>query len=101
MHRFFTLVALFFLPVIAWAQTTFSDFVDTILGIIQLLTVAIFGLTFLVLIWAIVRTWIIHGGDEKSIDEGKKIVTVGIIALVIMSGLWGIVSLLRAGLFDL
>ncbi len=104
MSRFYILLGFLLFPAQAFGLTTtstFSDFVGTILELIQLLIVGIFGLTFLVLIWGIARAWIIHGGDEKSIEEGKKIVTVGIIVLVIMSGLWGIVSLLRAGLFGL
>jgi hypothetical protein len=103
MNRFVT-VLLIFVPFLASAQTrpgTFAGFVNVILDIIQLLVAGIFALTLVVLIWGIAQAWILHGGDAKKIEEGGKIVTVGIIVLVVMSGLWGIVALLRSGFFGL
>lgn len=92
------------MPVLAHAQSqpqTFGGFVGVILDLIQTLIAGIFGLTLLVLIWGIVQAWILHGGDSNKVADGRKIVTTGVIVLVIMSGIWGIVELLRAGLFGL
>lgn len=91
-------------PAVALAQSrpdTFAGFVGVILDLIQTLVAGIFALTLVVLIWGIVQAWILHGGDTTKIAEGRKIVTVGVIVLVIMSGLWGIVAILRSGLFSI
>jgi len=77
---------------------TFSGVVNTVLKINQYLIYFIFTLTFLVLIWTVINTWIINVGDETSVAKGKKIVTVGIIVLVVMSGMWGILAILRSTL---
>lgn len=103
MYRFLIPILLL-VPHIAGAQSqpsTFGGFVDVILDLIQLLIAGIFTLTLLVFIWGVVQAWILNGGDEKKVDEGKQIVTAAVIGLVVMSGIWGIVALLRSGLFNL
>lgn len=77
----------------------FSDLVAAFIEIITLLIPLIFGLTLLVIVWKVVDAWIISGGDETKVEEGKHIVLVGIIALVVMSGVWGILNILRYSLF--
>jgi len=81
--------------------TDFKSFVDIILDINQTLVYLIFALTFVVLAWAVINTWILNAGDEAEVEKGKKIVTIGVVVLVIMSGIWGILSLLRSGIFGL
>ena len=98
-------VALLTLPALSLAAVTapknFKDFVNIIVDLNQTLVSLIFALTFIVLAWTIVNTWIIKGGDEAEVEKGKKVITIGIIVLIIMSGIWGILALLRAGLFGL
>ncbi len=77
----------------------FSDVVNKLLGIIDLIVPLLFGLTLLYIIWGVVDAWIIHGGDEGRVEEGKNTLIVGIIALVVMSGIWGILSILKSSLF--
>lgn len=77
----------------------FKELVAQILGIANLLIPVIFGLTLIVLIWGIAQTWVIGGGDPTKIEEGKKIALWGIIALVVMSGLWAIVALIKNSIF--
>lgn len=78
---------------------TFSDIVSTFLEIIDLLVVLVFALTLLVFLWGITRTWILNVGDEAEVEKGKKLVVAGIIGLTVMSGIWGILALLRSGVF--
>ena len=103
--RYFLTILLAGVPAITSAATSgpknFKGFVDIILDINQTLVYLIFALTFIVLAWAIINTWILHAGDEASVEKGKKIITVGIVVLVIMSGIWGILALLRSGIFGL
>ena len=77
----------------------FSDLVDFFIGIISQLVPIIFGLTLLLITWRVIDAWIIHGGDDKKIEDGKQTMIVGVIALVVMSGIWGILAILRSSLF--
>lgn len=78
----------------------FSDLVDTFIGLIALLIPLIFALTLVVVIWKIIDAWIIHAGDPNKIEEGKSVIFAGILALIVMSGIWGILSILQYSLFD-
>lgn len=77
----------------------FSDLVATFIEMISLLIPLIFGLTFLLIAWKVIDAWIINGGDESKVEEGKQTIFVGIIALVVMSGIWGILAVLQSSLF--
>ncbi len=77
----------------------FSDVVSWFIGIISLLIPLIFALTMLVIIWNVIDAWIIHGGDGSKVDEGKNTIFIGIIVLVVMSGIWGILAILQSSFF--
>ncbi len=77
----------------------FADVVNEFIGFIKLLVPLIFGLTLLVITWKVIDAWIINGADGEKREEGKNIIVVGIIALVIMSGIWGILNILQSSLF--
>lgn len=98
----FTILALTAFPALAFAASAPRDFkglVTIFTDIISMLIVLVFALTFLVFMWGVVKGWIIHGGDAEGIQQGKNVVIVGIIALVVMSAIWGILKMLQAGLF--
>ena len=95
---------LFLVPTLARAvdaPENFGDFITIINDLIALLIPFIFGLTFLTIAWGITRSWIMGGGESKQIEEGKKIITVGIIALVVMVSIWGIIKVLQASFFGI
>jgi hypothetical protein len=77
----------------------FSDLVNTFIGLITLVIPLIFALTFLVIAWKVIDAWIIHAGDANKIEEGKSTILVGILALVVMSGIWGILYILQSSLY--
>lgn len=77
----------------------FAELVDVFLGIISLLIPLIFSLALLVIVWRIIDAWVLNPGDQSKIDEGKKYALWGILVLVVMSGLWAIVRILRGSLF--
>lgn len=77
----------------------FADLVNVFIGFIALLVPLIFALTLLVIIWKVIDAWVIHGGEESKIEDGKQTIYVGIIALVVMSGIWGILAILGDSLF--
>jgi len=80
-------------------MNNFKDVVEMFIGLIAMLVPVIFALTFLVIAWGVIKAWIINGGDESSVEEGKKIAIVGTVALVFMFGIWGILSMLQSSIF--
>lgn len=101
MRRIIPLGILFIIPVLTLAAETptdFKSFVGLILGIMNTFIYLIFALTILVLIWGILRAWVIGGGDSHKVEAGKKLVLIGIITLVIMTSLWGILQVLQTTL---
>lgn len=79
--------------------TTFSGLVDFIVNIINILIPAIFGVVFVYLVFKIIDAWIIHAGDEKKLEEGKRLMTTAVIVFVLMVSTWGIVAILKNSLF--
>lgn len=77
----------------------FSDIVEMFIGLISSLIPLIFAITLLVIVWKVAQAWIIGGGDETKIEEGKKTIMVGVLVLVVMTGIWGILEILRSSLF--
>ena len=80
-------------------MNTFADVVNLFIGFIDLLIPLLFALIFLVIAWRVIDAWVLHGGDQKKVDDGKQTVVVGVIVLVVLSGLWGIVRLLQSSIF--
>lgn len=78
----------------------FADLVDTFIGLISLLVPLVFALTLVVIIWKVIDAWILNAGEESKVEEGKNVVIVGIIALVVMSAIWGILAILQSSLFE-
>ncbi|MEX0917791.1 MAG: hypothetical protein WDZ93_01410 [Candidatus Paceibacterota bacterium] len=82
-----------------YGPQNFSELVGDLIYLISLVIPIIFSLTLVVIIWKIVDAWIFNPGEPTKIAEGKQTALIGIIALVIMSGIWGILSILRYSLF--
>jgi len=80
-------------------MTDFKGLVAHFLDLIALIVPLIFALTIVVLSWGIIKAWIINSGDETSVQEGKNMALVGVIALVCMVGIWGILNLLQNAIF--
>lgn len=77
----------------------FADLVDFFLYMISLLVPLVFGLALLVIVWRIIDAWVLHAGDANKLNEGKQYALWGILVLVVMSGLWAIVAMLRSSFF--
>lgn len=56
-----------------------------------------FSLAVLFFFWGIAK-FILAAGDEKKIDEGKRMMFWGVIALFVMASIGGIISLLQGTL---
>jgi Kef-type K+ transport system membrane component KefB len=79
--------------------TTFAGLVDFFIGIINSLILVLFALAFLVLIWKLIDTWIIHADDDKKREEGRTIAITAVLVMVVMVSIWGILSLLQNSVF--
>lgn len=79
--------------------TNFNEVVKFVIDFINILITVLFALLFLFVVYKIIDAWVINGGDEKKVEEGKKQVTVAVIVFVIMVSTWGIVSLIKNSLF--
>jgi hypothetical protein len=90
-------------PIIALAQvrtpTSFREFVNQILGLINIIIPAIFSIVFLFLVWKIFDAWVLNGGDEQKREKGKQYATVAVIVVVLMVIAWGVVAMLRQSVF--
>ena len=95
MSKFLSTLLPLFLPTAAYAAppSNFQEVVLRFLDIIGLLIPFVFTLSLVVFLWGITRAWIWGGGDEASVEKGKKLALAGIIGLVVMAGVWGIVAL--------
>ncbi len=81
------------------APKDFKGFLNLLNGLIALLIPIIFALVFLTISWGVIKAWIIDEPGSDSVESGKRVVTVGVIALTVMISLWGIVKLIQASLF--
>ena len=98
--RYALALVLYLLPFgVLAAPSDFKSLANDLIGIINVLIPLIFALTFLVLMWGIIKAWILNAGDENEVESGKKIALTGVIVLIIMSGIWGILYILRKSLF--
>ena len=83
------------------APQNFAELVNLLIELLQLVVPLIFGLTLLFVAYKIFDAWILGGGDQTKVDEGKQVAFVGVIALIVMSAVWGILELLRSSLFGI
>lgn len=79
--------------------TDLKSFLGILNGIINILIPLVFALTFLAIIWGVSKAWIIGDANSENIDKGKNIALVGVIALAVMSAIWGILRFLQDGIF--
>ena len=80
-------------------SATFADLIKEFIELISMVVPILFALVIVFLSWGIIKAWVINGGDEAAVEEGKKIALVGVIALVFMFGIWGILAMLQTSIF--
>jgi membrane-associated protease RseP (regulator of RpoE activity) len=79
--------------------TTFSGLVNFILGFINILIPALFGIVFLYLLIRIIDAWVIHADDDSKREEGRRMMITAVIVFVLMISAWGIVALIKNSIF--
>ncbi|HEY4504391.1 MAG TPA: hypothetical protein VJI73_01325 [Candidatus Paceibacterota bacterium] len=79
------------------ATLSFSGVVDNFIGILRPFVTVLIGLALVVFLWGVIQ-FIIASGDTQKVEEGKKTMLWGIIALFVMVSIQGIVYLLANSL---
>jgi hypothetical protein len=79
--------------------TSFKGLIDGIIGFINILIPALFGLVFLYVVWKIIDAWVINAGNEQKREEGKQMAVAAVFIFVLMISAWGIVALIKQSVF--
>lgn len=79
--------------------TTYSGFVNIVIDIINIIITFLFAALFVYLIWKVIDTWILNGGDQAKREAGKKYALSAVIVAVLMVSAWGIVAMIKQSLF--
>jgi hypothetical protein len=87
--------ASFLLPVLAGAQLTNvqTNIITPIGNIINMLIPIVFALAMLYFFWGLAQ-YILNSGDSAKQEEGRNKMIWGIVALFVMSAVWGLVTFL-------
>lgn len=93
------IIAFFLLPAVVFAQLDgIKDLVQAVGDLINPLIRIAVGAALLVFFWGLAK-FIFHvSGDEKAVDEGKRVMKWGLIALFVMVSVWGIIGFVQKAL---
>lgn len=78
--------------------TNFSELAGVFLQLIQQAIPIIVGFALLAFFWGLVKFISRVSGDEKAIEEGKKLMIWGLIALFVIISIWGILRFFYASI---
>ena len=79
--------------------TTFQELVSFFLQFINYLIPFLFAVLFVYIIWKLIDAWVIHAGEADKQAEGRTLLLVSIIVLVLMFSTWGLIALVRQSIF--
>lgn len=82
---------------------TFAQFVGSgttgVIGALNIIVVPlIFALAFASFVWGVANYFFLHGGEDKSREEGKQFILWGILGMVVLFSVWGLVNMLLSTL---
>jgi hypothetical protein len=98
-YRNILIATILLAPSIALAQLTgVKDLIKAIGGLINPLIGILVGVALLVFFWGLVRFIFRVGGDKEAVEEGKRIMIWGLIALFVMISVWGIIAFVQGEL---
>ena len=101
------LLALLFTPQIILAQSVTEPvgnlrgtrgLIDSISQIVDLLIILAAGVALLAFFWGLAKFIFRSAGDEKAVEEGKRVMIWGVVALFVMVSVWGIVRFVQGEL---
>lgn len=100
MHKLtkIALSALVMFPALVFAQGRITFLLTDVRFIINTLITIVAGLALLVFFWGLVR-FIFKLGSEADIEQGRKLMVWGLIALFVMISVWGIIRFIELEVF--
>ena len=72
--------------------TTFAKLIGIFLNLIKTALPVLAGLALFAFIWGLVKFIYRVGEDEKAVNDGRNLMTWGLIALFVLISIWGILS---------
>ena len=99
-YKIMLLLLLTFLPLSASAALSgLGELITATGGLINPLIAVLVGVALLVFFWGLVKFVFRLGGDgEKAVEEGKRVMKWGLIALFVMVSVWGIIEFFQDAL---
>ncbi len=86
-------IAFVFIPSFSFAAFTgTTDLINAFGGILDSLFAVLVGLALAAFFWGLAKFVFRVGGDEKAVEDGKRTMLWGIIALFVMISIWGIIN---------
>lgn len=79
-------------------MTGVKGLIQAVGGLINPLIAIVVAMALLVFFWGLAKFIFRVGGDEKAVEEGKKIMIWGLIALFVMVSVWGIIGFMQRAL---
>ncbi len=95
--KFYSLILFLVFPSIGLAQTfsledsTFSGVINEIISVLNILRPILFGLAFIVFFWGLSQ-FILHSDNKASVENGKKYMFWGVIALFVLVSFMAIIT---------
>jgi hypothetical protein len=75
----------------SFADGTLTDLLYAVIGLFNPIIILLAGIAVVVFMWGVIK-YINASGDPKRLKEGSKYLLFGILAFVVIVGLWGIVK---------
>lgn len=92
--RFGSLVTLLATPLLTFAQVSnFDSLIQTLTGYVDRSIAFLMGAAVLLFVYGVVK-YMLAGGNEESIKEGKRFIIWGIVGIAVIVSVWGLVNLL-------
>ena len=91
--KYISIVPFLFAPIIAFAAPLggVRGMLVAFKGLLNLTVPVVIGIALIYFLWGTAQ-FILHAGEQKSRDDGKKKMLWGIIALFVMFSIWGILG---------
>ena len=74
------------------------ELINSVGRLVNSLVVIVIALAVLAFFWGLAKFIFNVSGDEKSVEEGKRIMIWGVIALFVMVSVWGIIRFVQGEL---
>ena len=99
--RYILSIIISILPAYTYAAITdVQDLLTALLDLFNNLIYVVFSFSLVIFFWGLAK-FILNAGDEKTHEDGRHLMFWGIIALFVMTSIWGIIAFLQNNLgFD-